>query len=103
MNTKEDNSRQGNLNFPTREEELVVELNFDLMKTIQSMQEDLQSFKDENMNEIKEHQLINEALLQNMMGIIPHGKRTHSTKKTKKIIIANEPASQGKGKRRAHA
>ena len=83
MNTKEYNSQQGNLNCPTREEELVVELNFDLMKTIQSMQEELQSSKDENMNEIKEHQLINEALLQNMTGIIPHGKRTHSTNKTK--------------------
>ena len=62
----------------------MVELNFDLMKTIQSMQEYLQSFKDENMNEIKEKQSINEALLQNMMGIIPHGKPTHSTNKTKK-------------------
>ena len=51
MNTKEDNSQQGNLNFPTWEEELVVELNFDLMKTIQRMQEDLQSFKHDNMNE----------------------------------------------------
>ena len=83
MNTKKDNNRQGNMNSPTWEEELVVELNYDLMKTIQSIQEDLQSFKDENMNEIKEHQLINEALLQNMTGIIPHGKRTHSTNKTK--------------------
>ena len=36
MNTKEDNNRQGNLNSPTQEEELVVELNFDLMKTIES-------------------------------------------------------------------
>ena len=39
---------------PTREEELVVELNSDILKTIQSMQEDLHSFKDDNMNERKE-------------------------------------------------
>ena len=50
MNTEEDNIRQGNLNSPTWEEELVVELNFDLMKTIQSLQADLQTFKDDNMN-----------------------------------------------------
>ena len=54
MNTKEDNSRKGNLNSPTQDEELVVEINLDLMKTIQSLQVDLQIFKDDNMNEIKE-------------------------------------------------
>ena len=63
MNMEEDNSRKGKLNTPTREEELVVELNFDILKTIQSLQEDLQIFKDDNMNERKEKKLINEALL----------------------------------------
>ena len=52
---------------PTQEEELVVELNSNLMKMIQSLQEDLQRFKDDNMNERKEKQVINESLLQNMM------------------------------------
>ena len=54
MNTEEDNNRQGKLNNPTQEAELVVELNYDLMKTIQSLQAKLQSFKDDNLNEIKE-------------------------------------------------
>ena len=54
MNIEEDNSRQGNMNSPTREEELIVELNSDLMKTIQSLQANLQSFKYDNMNERKE-------------------------------------------------
>ena len=63
MNTKEDNSWQRNLNSPTQEEELVVELNSNLMKTIHSLQEDLQSFKYDNMNERKEKKEINEALL----------------------------------------
>ena len=51
MNTKEDNSQQGKINTPTLKEELVVELNYDILKTIQSLQADLQSFKDHNMNE----------------------------------------------------
>ena len=42
---------------------MVVELNSDIMKTIQSLQADLQSFKDDNLNERKEQQAINEALL----------------------------------------
>ena len=49
----------------------MVELNSDLMKTIQSMQEDLHSFKDDNMNERKEKHAINEALMRNMMGGSP--------------------------------
>ena len=63
MNIEEDNDRQGKLNTPTQEEELVVEMNPDIMKTIQSLQEDLQSFRDDNLNERKEQQAINEALL----------------------------------------
>ena len=51
MKMEEDNKRQGKLNSPTREEELVVELNYDILKTIQSVQADLQSFKDDNMHE----------------------------------------------------
>ena len=54
------------------------------MKTIQCLQEELQSFKDDNMNEGKEQQAINEALLHNMTGESPQGKPTHSTNKFKK-------------------
>ena len=32
MNTEEDNSRQGNINTPTHEEELVVEINSKILK-----------------------------------------------------------------------
>ena len=53
MNTEEDNTRQGKLNTPTEEAKLVLELNYDIMKTIQSIQEDLQSFRDDNLNERK--------------------------------------------------
>ena len=63
MNTEEDNSRQGKLNTPTQEAELVVELNSHILKTIQNIQADLPSFKDDNMNEKKEQQAINEALV----------------------------------------
>ena len=50
MNIEEDNNQQGKLNAPTREEELVVELNSDILKPIQSLQADLQSIKDDNIN-----------------------------------------------------
>ena len=63
MNTEEDNNQQGKLNTPTQEAELVVELNSDIMKTIQTLQTNLQSFGDDNLNERKEQQAINEALL----------------------------------------
>ena len=63
MNTEEDNRQQGKLNTPTQEEKLVVKLNSNIMKTIQSLQADLQSFRDDNLNERKEQQEINEAFL----------------------------------------
>ena len=72
------------MNITTWEEELVVELNSDILKTIQSLQANLQRFKDDNMNERKEQQAINEALLRNMTGGIPQGKPTHSTNMFKK-------------------
>ena len=68
MNTKEDNSQQGKLNTPTQEAKMVLELNSDIMKTIKSIQVDMQSFRDDNLNERKEQQAINEALLRNMVG-----------------------------------
>ena len=71
MNIEEDNDWKGKLNTPTQEVELVVELNSDILKTIQSIQADLQSFRDDNMNERKEQQAIDKALLRNMTGGSP--------------------------------
>ena len=68
MNMEENNNQQRKLNTPTREEKLVVELNYDILKTIQFFHANLLIFKDDNMNKIKEQQTINEALLWNMMG-----------------------------------
>ena len=65
MDAKENNSRHGNLNSPFRKKELMVELNFDLMKTIQS-------FKYDNINERREQKEINESLLHILIGIKPH-------------------------------
>ena len=51
------------------------------------------------MNEIKEQQEINEALLENMMGGSSHGKTTHSTNKFKKELYhkrATIPKEEGK-------
>ena len=42
---------------------MVAELNYDIMKTIESIKAHLQIFRDDNLNERKEHQVINEALL----------------------------------------
>ena len=54
MNTEEVNSRLGKMNSPTMEANLVVELNFDILKTIHSLQEELQSFREDSLNERKE-------------------------------------------------
>ena len=53
------------------------------------------------MNEIKEHQAINEALLRNMKGGNPQGKPTHSTNRFKKEPYhkwASNPREEGKEK-----
>ena len=71
------------MNNPTQLAEVVVELNIDILKTIQSLQPDLQSFRDDNMNERREQQAIDEALLRNMTIGSLQGKPTHSTKKFK--------------------
>ena len=63
MNTEEYNIQQGKLNTPTKKIELVVELNSDILKTIQCLEPNLQSFRDDNLNERKEQQAINEAFL----------------------------------------
>ena len=66
MNTEEENSRQGKMTTPTPVAELVVELNSDFLKTLHILQAELESFREDTLNERKEHQAINEALLRNM-------------------------------------
>ena len=83
MNTKEDNSRQGRMNTPTPEAKLEVELNSDILKTIHSLQAELWSLREDSLNERKEQQDINEALLRNMMGGILQGKPTQSSNSSK--------------------
>ena len=59
------------MNTPTPEEELMVELNSDILKTIHSLQAELRSLREDSMNERNEQQAIKEALQRNMMGEIP--------------------------------
>ena len=54
MNTEEDNIRQGRMNTPTPEAELVVEKNSDILKTIHSLQAELRSLREDILNERKE-------------------------------------------------
>ena len=61
---------------PTLEVNLVVELNSDVLKNLHSLQDELKSFREDSWNERKEQQVINEALLHNMMGVSPQGKPT---------------------------
>ena len=53
MNTEEDNSWKGRMNTPTPEGELVVEFNFDILKTIHSLQVELRSLREDTLNERK--------------------------------------------------
>ena len=71
MNTEEDNSRQGRMKTPTPKGEIVVELNSDILKTIHSLKAELQSLIEDILNERKEQEAINEALLRNMTGGSP--------------------------------
>ena len=84
MNNEEDNSWKGRMNTPTPEEELVVELNSDILKTIHSVQVELWSLIEDNLNERKEHQAINEALLRNMTVGSPQGKPTQYKNSSKR-------------------
>ena len=101
MNIEEDDSRQGKMNTPTQGVELVVELNSDILKTIHSLQAKLQSFREDSLNERKEHQVINEALLRNMMGGISQRKPTQSTNNSKREPYHKRASrSQEKNKKR---
>ena len=84
MNTKDDNSQQGRMNTPTPEGEMVVELNYDILKTIHILQVELRSLREDSLNERKEHQAINRALLRNMTRGSSQGKPTHSTNSSKR-------------------
>ena len=83
MNTEEDNNQQKWMSTPTLEAELAVEMNTNILKIIHSLQAELQSLRDDSLNERKEKQAINEALLRNMMGGIPQGKPTQSKNNSK--------------------
>ena len=83
MNIEEDNNWKGRMNTPTPKGELVLELNSDILKTMHSLQAELQSLREDNLNERKEQQAINEALLRNMMRGRPWGKPTQSMNKSK--------------------
>ena len=76
MNTGEENNRQGRMNTPTPKGELVVELNSDILKTIHSIQAELRSLREDSLNERKEQQDINEALLRKMIVGSPKVKPT---------------------------
>ena len=76
MNTEEENSWQEEMTTPTPEVNLVVELNSDVLKTLHSIQDELKSFIKVSLNERKEQQAINEALLRNMTGGRSQGKPT---------------------------
>ena len=69
---------------PTTEVNLVVELNSNVLKTLHSLQAKLKSFKEDSLNERKEQQATNEALLRNMKGGSPQRKPTQSTNISKR-------------------
>ena len=79
---------------PTLEVNLVVELSSDVLKTLYSLQVELKSSREKSLNERKEQQAINEALLHNMMGGTLQGKPTLSTNRSKREVYheqANNP------------
>ena len=61
MNTEEENNRQEEMTTPTPEVNLVVELTYDVLKNLHSLQAKPKSFREDSLNERKEHQAINEA------------------------------------------
>ena len=61
---------------------------------------ELKSFKEDHLNERKEQQAINEALLRNMMRGSSQGKPTQSTNSSKVNLTINETTTQEKKKKR---
>ena len=84
MKTEEENSRQEEMTTPTQEVNLVVKINFDVLKTLHSLQVELKFFREDSLNERKDQQAINEALLRNMTGWSPQGKPTQSINRSKR-------------------
>ena len=84
MNTTEENSQQGKMTIPTLEEELLVEVNYDVLKTLHTLQTELKISREDSLNKRKEQKSINEYLLRNMMRGIPQGKPTLSTNSSKR-------------------
>ena len=78
MNIERENNWHEEMATPTSEVNLVVDLNSDELKTLHSLQAELKSFREDGLNERKEQQDINEALLHNMMGGNLQGKPTQS-------------------------
>ena len=65
---------------------VVVKIKSDVLKTLQSIQAELKSLREYSLNERKEQQAINEALLCNMKGGISQGKPTQSTNRSKREL-----------------
>ena len=84
MNTMEENNWKEELTTPTLEVNFMVELKYDVMKTLHNLQDELKSFREDSLNERKEQQAINEALLRNMTGGSPQGKPTQSIHRYKR-------------------
>ena len=84
MNTEKENSHQEEMTTPTPEVNFLVKLNSNVLKTLHSLQAELKRFKEDSLNERKEQQAINEALLRNMTGGSPKWKPTHSTNRSKR-------------------
>ena len=84
MNTEKENNWQKEMTTPTLEVNLVVELNSDVLITLHNLQDEVKSFREDSLNERKEHQAINETLVCNMMGGSLQGKPTQSTNRSKR-------------------
>ena len=93
MNTEEENSQQEEMTTPTPEVNLVVELKSYVLKTLHSLQVGPKSFIEDSLNERKEQQAINEALLRNMTGASPRGKLTQSTNISKRELYHERASS----------
>ena len=80
----------------------MVELNSDILNTIHTLQAELRSFKEDSLNEIKEQQAINEALLRNMTRGILQGKPNRSTNRSKREPYHKRASSPREGEKEAH-
>ena len=99
MNTKEGNNWHEEMTTPTPKVNLVLKVNSDVLKTLYSLQAELKCLREDSLNERKEHQAINEALLRNMRGGSLQGKPTQSTNRSKRELYhewASSPREEEK-------